>query len=257
MRIDQVAVQLFTVRDFMKTPSECETTFEKVRTIGYRAVQFGSLPAMPVDRLAEMLSDSGLICCSTHGTGEANMLDAPEAAVECLRQLNCPSAAYPYPDGVKLEAPEDVLALAERLNAAGRVFHEAGLVFAYHNHSVEFRRFDGRVMLDILYEETDRRYVQGEPDTYWIQYGGGDPTAWCRKLEGRLPLLHMKDYRITAQGRPAFAEIGHGNLNWTSILAAAQEAGCEWYIVEQDRCEGDPFESIRMSFEYIRDNLCS
>ncbi len=39
-------------------------------------------------------------------------------------------------------------------------------------------------------------------------------------------------------------------------MAAADAAGCEWFIVEQDTCPGDPFDSLRMSFEFIRDNLC-
>jgi len=257
MHVSQIAVQLYTVRDHMKTPAEVAATFDKIRNIGYTAVQFGGLPAMPVDQLAGMLSDSGLTCCSTHGTGESNLLDDPAAAVEVVEKLDCQSIAYSYPSGIALGTIDDVLAFAKRLNAAGKVFYEAGISFAYHNHSIEFQRVDGKLVLDVLYEETDPRYLQGEPDTYWIQYGGGDPVDWCRKLKGRVPLLHMKDYKITPEERPTFAEIGYGNLDWKKIVAAAADGGCQWYIVEQDRCDGDPFDSLKMSFDYIRDNLCS
>ena len=41
-----------------------------------------------------------------------------------------------------------------------------------------------------------------------------------------------------------FAEVGEGNLNWHAILDACKEAGVEWYIVEQDTCQRDPFESL-------------
>jgi sugar phosphate isomerase/epimerase len=112
-------------------------------------------------------------------------------------------------------------------------------------------------MLEIILEETDPSLVKAQPDTYWIQYGGGDPVEWCRRLKGRLPQLHMKDYRVAGEGSPTFAEIGNGNLNWAAIVGAAEDAGCEWYVVEQDRCDGDPFDSLRMSFEYIAGNLCS
>jgi len=257
MHVSQIAVQLYTVRDHMKTPAEVAATFDKIRNIGYTAVQFGGLPAMPVDQLAGMLSDSGLTCCSTHGTGESNLLDDPAAAVEVVEKLDCQSIAYSYPSGIALGTIDDVLAFAKRLNAAGKVFYEAGISFAYHNHSIEFQRVDGKLVLDVLYEETDPRYLQGEPDTYWIQYGGGDSVEWCRKLKGRLPLLHMKDYKITPEDRPTFAEIGCGNLDWKKIVAAADDGGCQWYIVEQDRCDGDPFDSLKMSFDYIRDTLCS
>ena len=82
--------------------------------------------------------------------------------------------------------------------------------------------------------------------------GGGDPVAWCEKLRGRLPFIHLKDYGFTAANQPVFAEIGAGNLDWPRLIAAAERAGCEWFIVEQDVCPGDPFDSLRRSFEYLK-----
>ena len=64
---------------------------------------------------------------------------------------------------------------------------EAGLTLSYHNHSGEFRRHDGKLILDIIYDESDPRCVQGQIDYYWVQHGGGDSEDWCRKLEGRMP----------------------------------------------------------------------
>ncbi|MBU0478989.1 DegT/DnrJ/EryC1/StrS family aminotransferase [bacterium] len=154
------------------------------------------------------------------------------------------------------ETLDDVKALAVDLNVAGKVLHEGGKVFTYHNHQIEFRRFEGRLMLEVLYEETDPRYLQGEIDTYWVQYGGGDPVAWCKQLKDRLPLLHMKDYIITAENKPAFAEIGCGNFIWKEIVTAAEKSGCEWFIIEQDVCSGDPFQSLKLSFEYVKGSLC-
>ena len=112
-------------------------------------------------------------------------------------------------------------------------------------------------MLDLLYAQTDARYLQAEIDTYWVQYGGGDPVAWCEKLAGRLPLLHLKDYMFTPAAKPAFAEIGSGNLDWKRIIAAAEKSGCQWFIVEQDTCPGDPFDSVAKSYRYIAEHLCA
>ena len=50
----------------------------------------------------------------------------------------------------------------------------------------------------------------------------------------------------------AFSEIGNGVLDWKRILAAAEKAGTEWLIVEQDTCPGDPFDSIKISFDYLQ-----
>jgi len=257
MRVEQTALQLYTLRAQMTTPAEFAAGIEKVAAIGYKGVQLGGNPPIPPEETAKLLSDNGLVCCSSHASGEANVLENPAAVVDYLRKLNCTSYAYPYPSGVRLDTLADVLAFAKRLDAAGKVFHEAGMSFAYHNHAIEFRRVDGRLILDLIYQETDQKYLQGEPDTYWVQFGGGDSVDWCRKLKGRIPLLHLKDYKVTPEERPTFAEIGYGNLNWPEIIAAADAGGCQWYIVEQDRCDGDPFESVRMSFDYMRDKLCS
>ena len=48
------------------------------------------------------------------------------------------------------------------------------------------------------------------------------------------------------------AEVGEGNLNWPRILSAAAEAGVEWYIVEQDICQRDPFESLAISLRNLK-----
>ena len=254
MDISQVAAQLYTVREYTQTPTALAAALTKIRRIGYRAVELSALGPIAAGELVKLLSDAGLTCCATH-EDSAKLLAEPGAIAERLQDLGCRYVAYPYPSGVKLETIANVRRLAARLNAAGKVLHEAGMVLAYHNHSLEFRRFNGQLMLEVLYDETDPRYLQAEIDTYWVQHGGGDAAGWCRRLRGRLPLLHLKDYTVTPENQPTFAEVGAGNLNWKEIVAEAAEAGCKWYIVEQDVCPRDPFESLRISFEYLRDNL--
>ncbi len=255
MNIKQVAAQLYTLRDFLKTPGEIGQTLKKVRAIGYEAVQLSGLGPIGEDELVKMLDGEGLICCATH-EGSDTIILSPGAVVDRLNKLNCRFTAYPWPAGVDFSAIESVRAFAAALNASGKTLHDSGKVLTYHNHHIEFRRLEGRPILDIIYSETDARYLQGEIDTYWVQHGGGNPVEWCRKLGGRLPLLHLKDYAINAENTPTFAEIGNGNLDWPRIVKTAEESGCEWFIVEQDVCPVDPFESLKMSFEYIKDTLC-
>lgn len=254
MKLKQVAAQLYTIRDHLKTPSDIARSLKKVSDIGYQAVQISGMGPIDESELVKILDGEGLVCCATHENGNM-ILNEPEKVIERLRKLDCTYTAYPHPGGITLDKLADVEALAAKLNASGKLLSEAGIILTYHNHHIEFRRFDGRLMLDVIYENTDPRYLQGEPDTYWIQYGGGDPADWCRKLDGRLPLLHMKDYIITPDNSIAFAEIGSGNLNWPEIIQAAEQSGCEWYIVEQDVCPKDPFESLKSSFDYIKSML--
>jgi sugar phosphate isomerase/epimerase len=256
MKIAQVALQLYTLRDQLKTPADIRQTLKKVKAIGYPAVQVSGLGPIPEAELTEILQGEGLVLCATHEPGDM-IRQKPEEVVERLKKLGCRYTAYPFPAGVDWSKPTDVERLVADLNRAGAVLRKAGQVLCYHNHSVEFTSFRGMTALAYIYGNTDPLNLHGELDTYWIQHGGADPVAWCRELKGRLPLLHLKDYTVRPDGSPTFAAIGAGNLNWPAILAAAEESGCEWFIVEQDTTPGDPFDAVRQSFDYISEHLVS
>lgn len=253
MEISQVAAQLYTLRNFCKTPADTAQTLKKVRAIGYEAVQVSGVASMPEAELKAMLDSEGLICCATHEPTQ-KILDEPQSVIERLRKLDCKATAIPS-HGQEFKTADDVKAFAKRMNAAGKVFSEAGIVLGYHNHHFEFIKVGDKTILEHFYDETDPRYLQGEPDTYWIQFGGASPLEWCHKLNGRLPLIHLKDYGVSAEKKPEFREIGYGNLNWNDIIPAAEKAGCQWFIVEQDTCPGDPFDSLKMSFDFLKANF--
>ncbi len=256
MNVEQVALQLYTLRDHLKTPEDIRATLKRVREIGYQAVQVSGMGPIPEAELVAILKDLDITLCATHEPG-ATILDDPAAIVDRMQKLGCALTAFPHPGKVPMGSLEEVRDLARRLNDSGRVLHEAGITLTYHNHSTEFKRVGGKTILEILYAETSPDYVQGEIDTYWVQHGGGNSEEWCRALKGRLPILHLKDYVINAENQPTFCEVGAGNLNWPGIIAAAEDSGCQWFAVEQDRCPGDAFDSVTQSFEYIRDHLCS
>ncbi|MGB8354117.1 MAG: sugar phosphate isomerase/epimerase [Chthoniobacteraceae bacterium] len=256
MKIEQVAAQLYTLRNFVKTPADIATTLKKVREIGFQAVQASALGPIEESELVKILAGEGLVCCATHESGDT-IINDPQAVVEKLQKLGCKYTAYPYPSGIDFSDEAQVHALAKKLNASGAVLRKAGQVLTYHNHAIEFVRYGDKTALDIIYEESSKKNLQGEIDTYWVQYGGADPVEWCKKLKGRLPLLHMKDYAYLTSDKHGMAEIGSGNLNWKKIVAAAEKSGCEWFIVEQDVCPADPFDSLKKSFEYIAANLVS
>jgi sugar phosphate isomerase/epimerase len=48
-------------------------------------------------------------------------------------------------------------------------------------------------------------------------------------------------------------EVGEGNLNWSAILKAAKSAGVKWFIIEQDTCYRDPFDSLETSLKNLRE----
>ena len=256
MNLHQVAAQLYTVRDHLKTPREIAASLRKLRAIGYEAVQASGLGPIDDSELARILKNEGLACCATHEDGEL-LFANPERVIEKLQKLDCRITTYPWPGAnPPFGSVREVSEFARKLNTAGEAFHKAGITFCYHNHHMEFRRVAGRTVLEALYAETDARFVQAELDTYWVQFGGGDPADWCKRMKDRLVVLHMKDYAINTKNEVVFAEVGSGNLNWPAIIAAAEESGCRWFVPEQDVCPRDPFESLKQSFQFIRANLC-
>ncbi len=248
-KISNVALQLYTLRDFCKTVSDLEKTARKVREIGYQAVQASGIGVTPIEA-KKVFTDAGLFVCATHESSDL-ILKNPEEACERMHQIGTKYTAYPYPSGIDLSDEKSVRKLAEQLDTSGAVMVKHGLTLCYHNHHMEFIRFGNATVLDFIYEATNPEYLKAELDTYWVQNGGGDPAAWLEKLAGRSPLLHLKDYTIGHDHKPVYTEIGLGNLDWKRILTAAEKAGTEWLIVEQDTCPGDPFDSIKISYEYL------
>lgn len=255
MKIEQVAAQLYTIRAYTKTAEDFADSMRKLREIGFRAVQVSAIGPIPHDDVIRMLDAEGLTCCAVHAAG-SDIVGNTDTVIEQLVKLRCKHVAYPHPGEIPLNTAVEVKRFAAELEHAGKTLHESGKQLSYHNHSLELRRAGTRTILDWIYRSTDPKYLQAEIDTYWIQHGGGDPVEWCKKMNGRLPMIHLKDYKIGADNKPDYAEIGNGNLNWKKIIRAAEKSGCEWFIIEQDTTPGDPFDSLEASFKYVRAKLC-
>ena len=257
MEPSQIAAQLYTVRDFCTSASSLADTAKKIRGIGYEAVQVSGVSAeIPPGEILRIFSDEGIAICATHESGDLIRTE-PLAVVERLKAMGVVHTAYPYPSGVDFADSAAVKAMVSDLDAAGAVLRENGCVLSYHNHAIEFTRLGNETVMDYIARATSPENLKFELDTYWVQYGGADPVEWCKKAAGRLPVLHCKDYGFGTDNKPFYAEIGYGNLDFPAIVAVADAAGCEWFVVEQDTCPGDPFVSLEKSYRTMRDRLSS
>lgn len=151
---------------------------------------------------------------------------------------------------------------------------EQGVTLCYHNHHVDLIQFDGERIFDIV-----RRVAPSllfEVDLHWVQRGGMAPLDMLKAYTGACKLIHVKDFRIAPLpaevyakfeakelegkdfydvflGLAQFAEVGQGNMNWPELLPAAEAAGAEYFLIEQDDTYGrDPIDCIRDSREYLR-----
>ena len=151
---------------------------------------------------------------------------------------------------------------------------EQGITLCYHNHHVDLIKFEGERIFDIV-----RRVAPSllfEVDLHWVQRGGMAPLDMLEAYAGVCKLIHVKDFRVAPMPADAveklqakeldmkdfygiflslaqFAEVGQGNMNWPALLPAAQKAGAEYFLIEQDDTYGrDPIDSIRESREYLK-----
>ena len=134
-----------------------------------------------------------------------------------------------------------------------RKLRDMGMHFAYHNHAFEFKKYNGRRIIDMLVEDTDPELFGFIMDTYWVQYGGGNPADFIRRLSGRMKVCHFKDYKIDSENKPDFAEIGTGNLDLDECYRACRESGVGYIVIEQDTCDIDPRESMAISYKNLID----
>jgi len=247
----KLAVQLYTLRNFMNSPESIEQALRKVKAIGYNAVQQSGPIAVSNEEFKRLADEIGLTICATHGKFDdlQNRMDdvvAKHKLWEC-RYVGLGSLPPEYRTG-----KEGYERFAELASGMGRKLREAGLTFIYHNHDWEFARFGDATGMEILYERFDPETVQFELDVHWIQAGGGDPIEWIRKVKGRMGVVHLKDMTLTPERERRFAAVGAGNMNMRGIVEACLETGVEWGAVEQDESYGrDPFEELEISFHNL------
>ncbi len=246
---NKIGAQLYTLRDFLQTPGDIAESIRKVSAIGYKAAQISGLGEIETAELKKILDGEGVKACATH-ISFGKMQDDLEGVIEDHNILECPYVAI---GGLPVEyrgSAEGYRRFAREASDIALKLKDAGFVFGYHNHSFELEKFDGKTAMQIMFEESNPDVFTFEIDTYWIQHGGGSPVAYIRQMAGRVPLLHLKDMGVH-EAEPVMAEVGEGNLDWDGILDAARDAGVQWYLVEQDHCLRDPFESLEISYKNL------
>jgi sugar phosphate isomerase/epimerase len=245
-----LAVQLYTLRDFTKTPRDIASTLARVKKMGYDAVQCSALGKIDPLELANILRGEGLTCCATH-TPMDRLSDEINRVIDEHHLWGCKYIATGgfFPKDPKAVDWKD---FAGTYNKISENLEGTGISLGYHNHSHELARFGEKTGLQIMLDHF-RSDIWMEIDTYWIQHGGGDPAEWISRFPGRVPCVHLKDMTINNDRVQLMAEVGEGNLNWPRILKACRDVGVKWYIIEQDICQRDPFESLAISLKNARE----
>jgi sugar phosphate isomerase/epimerase len=251
MNRSNLAAQLYTVRQFTQNERDLRESFRKIREIGYTAVQVSAIGPIEPERVKAAADEFGLSICATH-VGFDRLQNEFEQVVAMHQLWNCDYVGVGSMPPAYRGSAEGFAAFAKEAGAIAQRLKERGLQFIYHNHKFEFERFgSGRTGIRMLLEDTDPDAFGFELDLYWVQAGGADPGEWIRNVRGRMDVVHLKDMAIV-QDQQATAEIGEGNMNYGPLIEACRDIGVKWYVVEQDDCRRDPFDSLAISYRNLQ-----
>lgn len=261
---------------------DIDATFAQVAQIGYRQIELPSLLGKTPAELAVAAQRAGLEIVSLHlplletgGPMGLTMGSDPAQVADAMGVLGASWGVAPIllmPDNFSMAQGESFSAAigravaaagedhwkrsADLLNRKASALAPLGIKIGYHNHNLEFAPVGNTTGWDILWRETDPGLVFFEVDTGWIATAGLDPVAFLDNARGRVRLLHVKD--VAADNPASFAismnpaEVGYGALDWARILPAAERAGVEHYLVEQEPPFTIPrIEAAAKSFAYL------
>lgn len=261
-----LGVQLYTLRNLL--PEKADDVLRSVSEIGFQEVEvlsqnmkilFPYLQKYSLDPVSghfpvHLVTDSGA------ADSQKSKL---EHAIEEASEVGLRYMVIPWIDFAERGDADFFRRFADQMNTAGERIRKAGMQLCYHNHAFEFGppETGGKTtIMEILMSRFQGDLVGIELDVFWAAAAGVNPVELLRSAPGRFPLLHLKDkaqgigplYLESEVPPEAFLEVGAGELDFAAILEAAEAARVRHLFVEQDHTPGDPLESLRKSYQYLR-----
>src|SRR5271155_3232071 len=149
-----LGLQLYSVRDIL--PKDYEGTLAQLAALGYREVEAAGFFGHSPSEVKRAMGHAGLQCVSAHYPLR-DLLPKLDETIQFgkdlgLKYIVCASPMLKDPTRVKdpssREARESMTLddwrwNAEQFNRIGERAHAAGIRFAYHNHTAEFRSENG------------------------------------------------------------------------------------------------------------------
>ncbi len=264
-----IAIQLYSVRD--DAAADFKGTLAAIKEMGYEGVEFAGLYGYAPADIKAMCEEIGLVPISAH-VPYYDMVADPEGVLKAYAEIGCKYVAIPYLTPECRPGTDGFAKVVENAAMLGKVAKDLGMTLLYHNHDFEFEKIDGKYALEVLYDTVPATLLQTELDTCWVRVGGEEPAAYVRKYTGRAPVVHLKDYaggksehmyeligieseeQAPEENPFEFRPVGSGVQDMPAIIAAAESAGAEWLVVEQDQPSMglSPIECAKKSIGYLR-----
>jgi sugar phosphate isomerase/epimerase len=143
--------------------------------------------------------------------------------------------------------------LGATLLKLGDAYAPHGIGIGWHNHHFEFAPTPtGSMPLDLILGASPK--IQWEADVAWIVKGGQDPVKWLMKYVGQLAAVHVKDIAKEGEAKDedGWADVGHGTLDWKSLLATITgKTKAKYFVMEHDN-PSDPRRFAERSLKSMR-----
>jgi sugar phosphate isomerase/epimerase len=246
--ISEIGLQVYTIRD--QIAEDWQAALRRVAEIGYDTIESGALYGGDINSHLDFLKEVGLKNIS----GGGGMADLESGLLKIIDDSLTVGRKYvvcfwPWSDTFTAKTPDVWQKIAAQLNLFGEACQKNGLVFAYHNHDLEFVQGEEIQPYDILLQNTDPAFVTMEVDLYWMRKGGEEPADYLQKYPGRFPLWHVKDMADDADH--SFACVGDGIIDFAALFSLAETAGLQHIFVEQDKPK-DAMACIESSYNYLK-----
>jgi sugar phosphate isomerase/epimerase len=244
----KVGLQLYSVRNYLE--KNFQDTIAKISTTGIRGVETYKLPEnITLKKAAALLSDYELEVLAMHS--ELPVGENFDPALKMAEAYKSDIIVYHgWTQDDKYSSLDSMKKTAELYNNISYKLKKEGLKFALHNHWWEFEKQNGYYPFYWLLENLNDN-ILFEIDTYWATTAGFNPVKAVKDFGKRAPLLHIKD-GTTVKGEEAYKQtpVGKGAMNFPPILEACGETA-DWLIIEFDEYNGDIFEGIKESSDYL------
>ncbi len=248
-----LSIQVYSVRNKMKTEQDTRETFKALSSYGFTGIQTAGDCEWGFENYAAAAKEAGLKIVGTHL--DLDLFSNIDETVRIHNLFETKCAGIGGMPGLWSPdfSPKSVTDFIEQVNKIAEQFGKHGLNFTYHHHDREFSKIGNETIMEILVRELDEKNTSFVLDTYWLQTGGVSILEWISKLEGRVKILHLKDYIVPfGKSGGSITELGNGNINFKDVIKAAEACGVEELCYEQDNAvNGDSLASAKKSAEYF------
>jgi sugar phosphate isomerase/epimerase len=246
-KVQDVGIQLYTVRQEML--ADAKGTLTQLAKLGYKELesansQKGHYYGLKAKEIKQLTKDLGMTLRSGHVHIDKDWQKTVDEAAESGQQyLICSSLPRAG------QTVSNYQRVADIFNQSAEACRKANLIFGYHNHEYEFEKENGKVLYDVLLEETDKDLVKMELDLGWVIVTGHDPVTYFKKYPNRFPLWHLKDMK---KDKAESTEFGKGRINIPKMFQQAKMSGMKYFFVEQEEYAGPPMASVKHNIDYLR-----